>query len=76
MSFFTAPTGERLEIFGHGGGREEAARQRVSFLGEVPLITEIREGGDKGIPVAALSPLSPAGGAFIQIAKVLVEKLP
>ena len=50
MSYFTAPGGERVEIFGHGGGRAEAARQNVPFLGEVPIFTEIREGGDKGIP--------------------------
>ena len=36
MSYFTAPNGERVEIFGHGGGKEEAARQDVPFLGEVP----------------------------------------
>jgi ATP-binding protein involved in chromosome partitioning len=76
MSFFTTPSGERVEIFGHGGGQAEAARQNVSFLGEVPLITEIREGGDKGVPVAASVPNLPAGMAFIKIAKVLAEKLP
>ena len=36
MSYFTTPNGERVEIFGHGGGKEEAARQKVPFLGEVP----------------------------------------
>src|SRR5436190_14797914 len=50
MSYFTTPDGQRLEIFGHGGGKNEAARQSVPFLGEVPLITEIREGGDAGVP--------------------------
>ncbi len=35
MSYFTAPNGERIEIFGHGGGKREAARQNVAFLGEV-----------------------------------------
>ena len=38
MSYFTAPNGERVEIFGHGGGREEAARQKLAFLGEVPIL--------------------------------------
>src|SRR5437899_10172078 len=33
MSYFTAPNGERIEIFGHGGGRAEAARQDAPFLG-------------------------------------------
>jgi ATP-binding protein involved in chromosome partitioning len=33
MSYFTTPTGERVEIFGHGGGRGEAERQNLGFLG-------------------------------------------
>jgi ATP-binding protein involved in chromosome partitioning len=45
MSYYTTPTGERVEIFGHGGGQAEAARQGVNFLGEVPLFPEIRAGG-------------------------------
>ena len=76
MSYFTTPDGQRLEIFGHGGGRLEAARQIVPFLGEIPLFTEIREGGDSGVPITISNPNSPPGQAFIQIAKALREKLP
>ena len=68
MSYFTAPNGERVEIFGHGGGKSEAARQHVPFLGEVPIFTEIREGGDQGMPVVVSAPNHPAGKAFLQIA--------
>ena len=75
MSYFTAPNGERVEIFGHGGGREEAARQNVPFLGEVPIFTEIREGGDRGMPVVVSAPNHVAGRAFIQIAEMLRTKL-
>jgi ATP-binding protein involved in chromosome partitioning len=71
MSYYTTPTGERVEIFGHGGGQAEAVRQDVPFLGEVPLFTEIREGGDRGVPVAVSAPGQPAGRAFIQIAEAL-----
>jgi len=71
MSYFTAPNGERIEIFGHGGGRAEAARQSLPFLGEVPLFTEIREGGDRGVPVVVSDPQSKAGQAFIAIAENL-----
>lgn len=76
MSYFTTPDGQRLEIFGHGGGKAEAARQKVSFLGEIPLFTEIREGGDRGVPVAISNPNSPPGQAFISIAETLRAKLP
>ncbi|HEY5296822.1 MAG TPA: Mrp/NBP35 family ATP-binding protein [Verrucomicrobiae bacterium] len=74
MSYFTAPNGERVEIFGHGGGKEEAARQNVPFLGEVPIFTEIREGGDRGMPIVVSTPNHAAGKAFIQIAETLRKK--
>ncbi|MGH7976150.1 MAG: P-loop NTPase [Limisphaerales bacterium] len=75
MSYFTVPNGERVEIFGHGGGKSEAARQNVPFLGEVPIFTEIREGGDCGMPIVVSAPNHPAGKAFLQIAETLREKL-
>ena|SRR5208282_933899 len=75
MSYFTAPNGERVEIFGHGGGREEAARQNLAFLGEVPIFTEIREAGDLGVPVVVSAPNHPAGKTFIQIAGALRKRL-
>ncbi|HEX5398318.1 MAG TPA: Mrp/NBP35 family ATP-binding protein [Verrucomicrobiae bacterium] len=71
MSWFTTPNGERVEIFGHGGGKTEAVRQNVPFLGEVPIFVEIREGGDRGMPVVVSAPNHPAGKAFIQIAETL-----
>jgi ATP-binding protein involved in chromosome partitioning len=71
MSWFTTPNGGRVEIFGHGGGRAEAARQNIPFLGEVPLFTEIREGGDCGTPIVMSAPNHAAGRAFVQIAEML-----
>ncbi len=71
MSYFTAPNGERVEIFGHGGGQAEAKRQQIPFLGEVPIFTEIREAGDRGVPVVVSAPKKPAGQAFIKIAEGL-----
>ena len=75
MSYYTTPSGERVEIFGHGGGQAEAARQDVAFLGEVPIFTEIREGGDQGVPVAVSAPTQPAGQAFTKIAEILRRNL-
>src|SRR6266481_9343025 len=71
MSFFTTPAGERVEIFGHGGGRAEAERQNVAFLGEVPIFTEIREGGDRGLPVIVSGTEEPAGQSFMKVAQAL-----
>jgi ATP-binding protein involved in chromosome partitioning len=75
MSYFTTPTGERVEIFGHGGGRAEAKRQKVSFLGEVPLFTEIRQGGDDGLPITVSAPDTPPGQAFMRIAGQLRQQI-
>lgn len=75
MSYFTTPNGERVEIFGHGGGRAEAERKQVPFLGEVPIFTEIREGGDAGHPVVVASPKQPPAQAFIHIAEALKQRL-
>src|SRR5947207_8804029 len=76
MSYFTTPNGDRVEIFGHGGGRAEAERKQVSFLGEVPIFTEIREGGDAGMPVVVSAPQKPPGEAFLRIARTLKDSQP
>lgn len=75
MSYFTAPGGERVEIFGHGGGRAEAQRQNIEFLGEIPIYVEIRVGGDQGLPIVVSSPQTAPGQAFIKIAEALKERL-
>jgi ATP-binding protein involved in chromosome partitioning len=75
MSYFTAPNGERVEIFGHGGGQSEAMRQQVAFLGEVPIFTEIRVGGDQGVPVVVSAPDGPAAQVFARMAASLRKQL-
>ncbi len=71
MSYFTTQSGERVEVFGHGGGAEEATRQEVPFLGEVPLFTEIREGGDAGVPVVVSDAEGAPAQAFGRVAAAL-----
>ncbi|MGE0241366.1 MAG: Mrp/NBP35 family ATP-binding protein [Parvibaculaceae bacterium] len=57
MSYFICgKCGERHEIFGHGGAREEARRLGVPFLGEVPLDMEVRARSDAGEPIVAALP--------------------
>ncbi len=75
MSYFSAPDGSRIEIFGHGGGAAEARRKGVPFLGEIPLLPAIREGGDRGIPVVVSDPTGVSGAAFIAVANALRERL-
>ena len=76
MSFFCCPAcGARSEIFGHGGARLEAQRLGTEFLGEVPLVLEIRTNADAGTPIVAAAPDSHSAQAFAAIAKRLWEKV-
>lgn len=69
MSWFTGDDGTRYEIFGSGGGAELAGKLDVPLLGQVPLLTDVREGSDHGRPVAAVDPQGEAGSAFAAIAE-------
>lgn len=70
MSYFIAPdTGNRYDIFGHGGARAEAEKIGVPFLGEVPLTISIREHSDAGTPVVAAEPDSPQTAVYLSIAE-------
>ena len=75
MSWFTGDDGKRYELFGSGGGAELASRLEVPLLGQVPLVTELRAGGDSGRPVAALDPGGEAGRAFAAIAEAVDVEL-
>jgi ATP-binding protein involved in chromosome partitioning len=76
MSYFDCPhCAKRTEIFGHGGGRAEAARLGVPFLGEVPLDPAVREGGDRGRPFAAVAPDSARARALLDIAAAVQAAL-
>ena len=70
MSYFIAPdTGNRYDIFGHGGARAEAEKIGVPFLGEVPLTISIRETSDAGTPVVVSDPDGPQAAVYRQIAE-------
>lgn len=75
MSYFITPSGERVEIFGYGGGKNEALRRNIPFLGEVPIYTEIRISGDRGVPIVVSDPDKPPAQAFINIARELQKQL-
>jgi ATP-binding protein involved in chromosome partitioning len=76
MSYFIAPdTGNRYDIFGHGGAKAEAARIDVPFLGEVPLDMEIRENSDSGKPLTASEPAGIHAQTYIAIAKKVADAL-
>jgi ATP-binding protein involved in chromosome partitioning len=83
MSYLACPhcadegTEHRLEIFGTGGGARVAATlsQRfgydVPMLGQVPLDTSLREGGDVGKPIVDADPTAPAAVVLRSVAERL-----
>ncbi|MBX5495170.1 MAG: Mrp/NBP35 family ATP-binding protein, partial [Bryobacteraceae bacterium] len=69
MSYLIAPQSkERIDVFGCGGGKRTAEQMGVPFLGELPLIPEVRIGGDSGRPIALLGEENPNAAPFIELA--------
>ena len=76
MSFYCCPNcGHRAELFGHGGARAEATRLRTDFLGEIPLVLEVRTASDAGTPIVAAAPESEPAKAFRAVADAVWAKL-
>jgi len=76
MSWFTGDDGKRYELFGSGGGAALAEELDVPLLAQIPLVTELREGGDDGRPIAAVAPDSEAGAAFHRLAAEILAMRP
>jgi ATP-binding protein involved in chromosome partitioning len=75
MSWFTGDDGKRYELFGSGGGAELAAQLDVPLLAQLPLVPELRQGGDDGRPIAAVDPQSETGQAFHALAERIAVEL-
>jgi ATP-binding protein involved in chromosome partitioning len=76
MSYFACPKcGHREEIFSHGGGKRAAEKFEVPFLGEIPILPDIRAAGDKGMPIVAAQPKSEAADAFRALARAVAAQL-
>jgi ATP-binding protein involved in chromosome partitioning len=71
MAWFEQPDGARAYIFGRGGAERTASEQNVPFLGALPLLPALREGGDAGVPAATGG--SSAAEAFRLLAEAVNE---
>src|SRR4029079_5123339 len=77
MSWLELPDGQRMDIFGTGGGATVAESltrlvgSAVPSLGQSPRDTRVREGGDSGDPIVLSHPDSPAGAALLAVANRL-----
>jgi len=74
MSWFTGDDGKRYEIFGAGGGERLAGELGITLLGQIPLDTHLREGGDEGLPVVVERPDSEVARAFVALAERVVAQ--
>jgi ATP-binding protein involved in chromosome partitioning len=63
---------KRDYIFGKDGAKKLAEEMNVPLLGQIPLITRIREGGDNGSP-AALNEDTIEGKIFRDLANNVIE---
>lgn len=66
--------GERLYVFGKGGGAKTAAAMNVPLLAEIPLDSEIRAGGDSGQPVTASKKANEQAEKFERLARTVIER--
>ena len=67
--------GDRVEIFGHGGGEQMAKQFHIPLLGEIPLVRDIRETADTGTPIVVAQPDHPQSQAFRAIAERVVAEV-
>ena len=75
MSYLDTPGGEKIDIFGRGGGKTMAEKFKVPFLGEIPIDPEVRKGGDTGVPVVESNPDCAASKAFMNVADEVLKHL-
>ena len=74
MSHFTCPhCSTVIDIFSRGGAERTASQFKVPFLGSIELVPAIREGGDRGMPIALAGPESPEAAEFYAIARKVIE---
>jgi ATP-binding protein involved in chromosome partitioning len=76
MAYFTPAElpENKYYIFGKGGAQQMADQFEMPFLGEIPLIQSIREGGDKGIP-AVLNDDDAAKQPFLELARKVAQNI-
>ena len=75
MSYLTTSSGERIDVFGTGGGQKMAGTMGVPFLGELALDPEVRKAGDSGKPVALRGATDAQAKGFHDLASAVKAKL-
>jgi len=75
MSYFQCPGCEqRHAFFGEGGGKLLARKLGIELLSEIPIVSQVREGGDEGRPIVMRDPQSEVAKAFRQLARKVAQQ--
>ena len=75
MGHFTCPhCHQAVDIFSSGGAERTAAQFGLEFLGSLDLDPAIREGGDRGLPVALAGPESVGAKPFFEVARKVAAR--
>jgi ATP-binding protein involved in chromosome partitioning len=75
MSYLETPSGEKMDIFGSGGGEKLAAVTGVPYIGSIPIDPQVRIGSDAGVPVSISHPDSIVTKAFTEIAEKVAAQV-
>ena len=81
MSYLPCPhCGDRIDLFGSGGGEAVASSlsralgAEVPLLGQVPIDIRLREGGDSGRPLVLDDPDSAAAKELLKVTESLTGR--
>lgn len=75
MSYYITPDGKKDYIFGQGGGKKLSEQFDTKLLGEIPIVTKIREAGDNGKPIVIENPELEISKTYKAIAKNLILEI-
>ena len=76
MSYFKCDScDKRHAIFGSGGGELLAKKFNTQLLAEIPLLPQVREGGDQGKPIVMRDPSSEVAAAFRELARKVAQQV-
>jgi ATP-binding protein involved in chromosome partitioning len=75
MSYLETPSGEKMDIFGSGGGERLAQLTGVPFIGSIPIDPQVRVGGDDGNPVSLSHPDSAVSQALTEVAEKIAAQI-
>lgn len=74
MSYYPAPDGNRVALFGQGGGKKLAQEAGVPLLGEIPIDPRVTECGDAGDPIVHKYPDSEVARAYQALAAAVARE--